>query len=596
MSANRLVSTLAIGLGLIVESYAQYNTTSLPVSNSTYDYIVVGGGPAGLVSSQRLTETGKTVLLIERGGPSTASSGGTQFVPWNTNYTILGGCILGGGGSINGMAFIHPTSFDFNDAWPETWKWDDVEEASERLYARNPGTLLPSADGKVYDRASIDLMEPIFKEAGWVYNDGFANPDNKEKVYGRPQVNVNTNFIQFPFSNPSLNPLRRIQNIPVLINFMWWEGTELGYLNATIANGIRSGPIHTYLPLAQASPNFKLELNTKVIRVVRTGSLITGVEVENAAGRQIINLKTGGAVILTAGVMSTPRVLFNSAIGPAAQINIVKAAETGITVPESDWINLPVGLGVKDHSRYYIRFNVTGGLSVKTTPELLAPTEEEKQLFYAGSGVLTQSFQRLDLYRAHTTSDGHKIYFQIHCSSRTKDVVELMIMISHGITSVGELGILPNGNTAFIKKPWTNTDTDREAWALALDEFLDLARKPNSPIVYTGGPNATSASILSAEPQDVVHMVGTARIGTDDGRTGGSAVVDLDTKVYGTDNLFVIDASIHPDVPVGNTQAIVMVVAERAVERIVALRGESMKPADVPASYPTNEPSEPDCQ
>ncbi|OWP05810.1 cellobiose dehydrogenase [Marssonina coronariae] len=542
MSANRLVSTLAIGLGLIVESYAQYNTTSLPVSNSTYDYIVVGGGPAGLVSSQRLTETGKTVLLIERGGPSTASSGGTH----------LGGCILGGGGSINGMAFIHPTSFDFNDAWPETWKWDDVEEASERLYARNPGTLLPSADGKVYDRASIDLMEPIFKEAGWVYNDGFANPDNKEKVYGRPQVNI--------------------------------------------ANGIRSGPIHTYLPLAQASPNFKLELNTKVIRVVRTGSLITGVEVENAAGRQIINLKTGGAVILTAGVMSTPRVLFNSAIGPAAQINIVKAAETGITVPESDWINLPVGLGVKDHSRYYIRFNVTGGLSVKTTPELLAPTEEEKQLFYAGSGVLTQSFQRLDLYRAHTTSDGHKIYFQIHCSSRTKDVVELMIMISHGITSVGELGILPNGNTAFIKKPWTNTDTDREAWALALDEFLDLARKPNSPIVYTGGPNATSASILSAEPQDVVHMVGTARIGTDDGRTGGSAVVDLDTKVYGTDNLFVIDASIHPDVPVGNTQAIVMVVAERAVERIVALRGESMKPADVPASYPTNEPSEPDCQ
>ncbi|CAL3964121.1 unnamed protein product [Diplocarpon coronariae] len=570
MSANRLVSTLAIGLGLIVESYAQYNTTSLPVSNSTYDYIVVGGGPAGLVSSQRLTETGKTVLLIERGGPSTASSGGTQFVPWNTNYTMydvpgsffslpqvtnlsayctdipsLGGCILGGGGSINGMAFIHPTSFDFNDAWPETWYWDDVEEASERLYARNPGTLLPSADGKVYDRASIDLMEPIFKEAGWVYNDGFANPDNKEKVYGRPQVNI--------------------------------------------ANGIRSGPIHTYLPLAQASPNFKLELNTKVIRVVRTGSLITGVEVENAAGRQIINLKTGGAVILTAGVMSTPRVLFNSAIGPAAQINIVKAAETGITVPESDWINLPVGLGVKDHSRYYIRFNVTGGLSVKTTPELLAPTEEEKQLFYAGSGVLTQSFQRLDLYRAHTTSDGHKIYFQIHCSSRTKDVVELMIMISHGITSVGELGILPNGNTAFIKKPWTNTDTDREAWALALDEFLDLARKPNSPI-------ATSASILSAEPQDVVHMVGTARIGTDDGRTGGSAVVDLDTKVYGTDNLFVIDASIHPDVPVGNTQAIVMVVAERAVERIVALRGESMKPADVPASYPTNEPSEPDCQ
>ena len=103
------------------------------VSNSTYDYIVVGGGPAGLITSQRLTETGRSVLLIERGPASTASTGGKRFVPWNqslTYYDVPGvfdslpsatlgegfckdtasvaGCILGGGGSVNGMAFIHP--------------------------------------------------------------------------------------------------------------------------------------------------------------------------------------------------------------------------------------------------------------------------------------------------------------------------------------------------------------------------------------------------------------------------------------------------------------------------------------------------------
>jgi len=62
-----------------------------------------------------------------------------------------------------------------------------------------------------------------------------------------------------------------------------------------------------------------------------------------------------------------------------------------------------------------------------------------------------------------------------------------------------------------------------------------------------------------------------AKLRTDSGLEGGEAVVDLDTKVYGTENLFVVDASIHADLPTGNTQAIVMVVAERAAERILVL-------------------------
>jgi cellobiose dehydrogenase (acceptor) len=61
-------------------------------------------------------------------------------------------------------------------------------------------------------------------------------------------------------------------------------------------------------------------------------------------------------------------------------------------------------------------------------------------------------------------------------------------------------------------------------------------------------------------------------MGTDDGRKGGDAVVDLDTKVYGTDNLFVVDASFHPDLPTGNTQAIVMVAAEAAAKKVLAVK------------------------
>ncbi|EGY22061.1 cellobiose dehydrogenase [Verticillium dahliae VdLs.17] len=319
------------------------------------------------------------------------------------------------------------------------------------------------------------------------------------------------------------------------------------YLTNKIANGLRSGPIHTYLPLAQAKPNFKLELNTKVIRAIRNNSTITGVEVENAQGRQIINLKAGGAVILAAGVMSTPRVLFNSGIGPTAQINTVKSGTTGITLPEeSAWINLPVGLDVKDHSRYEITFNVTGGLTTYSSAQLANPTEEDKALFNAGSGS--------------------------HVNSQSNDTARFMMLMSHGLTSRGDLAINAAGNTLITKAPWTNTDTDREAWSIAINELFDLSRQPNSPISFSGGKNATAQVVLDTPVQSGIHMEGSAKMGTDDGREGGSAVVDLNTKFYGTDNLFVVDASFHPDLSTGNTQAIVMVAAEHAVKKIITLR------------------------
>lgn len=324
--------------------------------------------------------------------------------------------------------------------------------------------------------------------------------------------------------------------------------------------------------MAEANPDFKLQINTKVIRVLRNGSTITGVETETTSGRQIINLKAGGSVLLAAGVMSTPRVLFNSGIGPSEQINIVKAGTTGITVPESDWINLPVGLDVKDHSRYTLTFNVTSGLSTYSIAQLLNPSEEDKDLYYQGSGVMTQSFQRLDTFRQINTTDGHSIMFQMHCNSYANNTVQLMILMSHGLTSRGVMAINGAGNTLFTKEPWTSTDTDKEAWALAINELLDMSRKPGSPLTFSGGANATAAAVLSGPVQPGVHMVGSAKMGIDDGRTNGTAVVDLDTKVYGTDNLFVVDASFHADLSTGNTQAIVMVAAEKAVERIIKLR------------------------
>lgn len=61
-------------------------------------------------------------------------------------------------------------------------------------------------------------------------------------------------------------------------------------------------------------------------------------------------------------------------------------------------------------------------------------------------------------------------------------------------------------------------------------------------------------------------------MGPDDGRQGGTAVVDTDTKVYGMDNLFVVDASIFPGLTTANPSAYIVIASERAAERILALQ------------------------
>jgi cellobiose dehydrogenase (acceptor) len=66
--------------------------------------------------------------------------------------------------------------------------------------------------------------------------------------------------------------------------------------------------------------------------------------------------------------------------------------------------------------------------------------------------------------------------------------------------------------------------------------------------------------------------MGTAKIGTDSGLNGGTSVVDLNTKVYGTDNIFVVDASIFPGMITTNPTSYIVAIAEHAAAKILALK------------------------
>ncbi|KAI8155319.1 Cellobiose dehydrogenase [Colletotrichum sp. SAR 10_70] len=531
------------GNGTTPATPANITTT---ISNATYDYIVAGGGAAGLIVAERLAESGKSVLLLERGGASLASTGGKATVDWNstvTQYDVpamgyylssaketseyctdtasMAGCILGGSTMVNAMMWVKPPAHDFDDKWPTGWKWSDVESSANKLYERTPGTILASKDGKRYDQGAYDVMSQWLAGNGFSEVDALAEPDKKEAVFTHP---------------------------PWLIE-----------------DGLRGGPVKDYLPLAQALPNFKLQLNAKVIRAVRNGTHISGVEIETGTNsRQIINLNAGGAAILSAGALSTPRILFNSGIGPKEQIQTVKSGSTQVTLPsEALWIDLPVGKNVKDHPIFTVTFKTKSTLNSLASTAFTAPDETDIDLFAKGSGVLAQAGQRLNFWTSVEGSDGKKRYVQGTVNSPSNDTVKAKVYLTHGLTSVGELGISADGSTKFTTEPYLTTDADKDAITSFMQQLIDYASKSNSTLTISG--NATAASLIS-EHTTGSHYVGTAVMGAEN---DGNSVVDTNTKVWGTDNLYVVDASIHPDLPTGNTQAIVMVAAEHAAAQIL---------------------------
>lgn len=520
------------------------------ISNTTYDIIVVGGGPAGIITAERLAESGLSVLLIERGPANIIPLGANRPLPWNeslTTYDIpaLGsamtglpgtsmcsdtastaGCVFGGGSSINALNFIHPPDRDF-DTWPAGWQSADVADATARLYERNSGTTQPSRDGIYYNDHAFQVVSRLVKARGFSEIDSIQNPNEKHAIFSRPSWSIKDN--------------------------------------------LRAGPARTYMPFVAGLPNFTLRLNTKVVQVVRNKGAISGVLVDvEGGGRQIINVKAGGKVVLAAGALSTPRLLWNSGIGRADALAIVQsgASQTGVTLPaEADWIDLPVGHHLQDHAQVVLQFNDTANLpAYRFSAVATAPIPEDLELYRRGSGPITQSTQRMHLWTSAEGPDGRVRYLQGTVAATIDSTITVRTFLTHGTTTVGELGITPAGNTVLNTRPWLIDPADREVMSNFVQFWLDVAESSNSTLSYTVA-GSTPADIIAARLVSGDHWIGTAKMGIDT----TSSVVDLNTKVHGTDNLFVVDASIHPDLGTGNTQSTVMIVAEHAAVKIAGL-------------------------
>lgn len=118
----------------------------------------------------------------------------------------------------------------------------------------------------------------------------------------------------------------------------------------------------------------------------------------------------------------------------------------------------------------------------------------------------------------------------------------------------------------------SQNSADRAAIVQGLTDMrAALGNVSDLTILQPAGDISSEEYVDGTEHAAVNHWLGSCKLGTDDGRAGGQSVLDADTKVYGMDNLFVVDGSIFPGLTTSNPSAAIVVAAERAAERILAL-------------------------
>ncbi|KAF8905671.1 hypothetical protein CPB85DRAFT_1437210 [Mucidula mucida] len=547
-------------------------TTTGPTASATpYDYIIVGAGPGGLVAADRLSEAGKKVIVIDRGGPSTWETGGryapdwtsgqdvTKFdVPglfesmfsdsnpfwWCKDVTVFAGCLIGGGTSINGGLYWYPADSDFTAAngWPSSWA--NHNPYTNKLKAKLPSTDHPSTDGKRYLEQTYDVASALLKAEGYqgiTIND---NPNFKDHVYG---------YSAFNFQN-----------------------------------GQRAGPVASYLRTAKARSNFVLKQYTYALNVERDGSTITGVRTNDSSlgPNGIVTLNPKGRVILSAGSFGSARILYRSGIGPTDMISLVQGdATAGPLLPdESDWIDLPVGYNVSDNPSINLVFTHPSVDSYDNWDDIWTdPRTDDSSMYNSNrTGVFAQASPRLNFWRAYGGSDKKTRYLQgtvrpgaaswstTYPFNQTQ-MFTITVYLSTGITSRGRIGIDAALTARPLVNPWFADPVDKAVIITAINDLLGGVSNVTGLTLVTPDKDTSITDYVNDYPAASLnsnHWVGSNIIGTE-----GKAVVDENTKVFGTDNLFIIDASIIPSMPMGNPQGALMSMAEQAVAKVLALSG-----------------------
>jgi choline dehydrogenase len=538
-------------------------------SAGKFDYIIIGGGSAGCVLANRLTQDPDiSVLLLEAGSkddylwihipvgylycidnPRTDWLYRTEADAGLNGRSLVypRGKVLGGSSSINGMIYMRGQSQDY-DQWAELtgdpgWRWDEVL--------------------------------PLFKKTEDFYN-------GADEFHGSGgEWRVEKQRLKWDILEAFRNAAAEV-GIPKTGDFNRGDNNGCGYFDVNQRRGIRWNTSKAFLKPASRRSNLTIMTGCHVQRLkiasTERGKVCTGVEF--FGGGRAFTAESSRETLLCAGAIGSPQILQLSGIGPGHLLH-----KHGIPVE----VDAPeVGENLQDHLQIRMAFKVTGAKTLNTmASNWFGKMRIGMEYVINQSGPMSMAPSQLGAF-TRSGPDQVTPNLQYHVQplslERFGEPLHPFPAFTASVcnlrpTARGHVRIASGDALAApkITANYLSTPEDRQIAADSLKLTRRIvgapAMKKYAPVEFKPGAHLTTDEELARAAGDIsttiFHPVGTCRMGRDDDPT---AVLDSRLRVRGVAGLRVVDASVMPVITSGNPNSPTIMIAEKAAGMIRAER------------------------
>jgi choline dehydrogenase len=528
-------------------------------TETSFDYVIVGAGTAGCVLAGRLAEDAATqICLIEAGSsdrhplvstPSmVAAAIATRRLNWRFETTpqanLKGrriaqprGKVVGGSGSINGMVYSRGNPRDYGD-------WEAAGAAGWDY-----GSVLPYF---LRSENNQDLPASQYHGRGGPMNVRWPARPNR----------LNHDFIA---ATESLGYQRSS-------DFTGADSEGVGFRQGTIRAGRRETTARAFLRPALRRGNVALYTDALALRVIVENGRAVGVVYEREGREHQVRARR--EVILSAGTLQTPQLLLLSGIGPATELQAAGIQPLldlpGVGRNFHDHLACPVMMRSEDPTSY--------GISLRALPRGILNILE--YLMLRSGPFASNVFESVAFLKTAPGLDRPDVQFVFQPATRPKP--NFPLPVGHGY-AISPVCLYPKSRGRITLQgpdPHSAPLIDPQLLSVAEDiqpliRAIKLARRIlgaanfshyRATEVAPGAPvqaDEDIADFIRSTAYTVHHQVGTCRMGV-----GADAVVDPQLRLLGLSGLRVADASVIPSIVGGNTNAVVVMIAEKAADLI----------------------------